>query len=407
MPTTENNLDARPVLALKKGEDKRLRAGHLWVFSNEVDIRKTPLKDFAPGQVANLLDSRGQTLGSAMVNPASLIAARLISHRPDVVISTSWLVGRLRQALAHREDQYDEPFYRLVFAEADGLPGLILDRFGPVLVGQLNTAGMDQARPAIEEAIRKVIDPQALLWRNDSSVRGLEGLPRNIEPGFGEMPELIEVREGGLQYSLDPVAGQKTGWYFDQAANRQRVQPMFGPGQSVLDLYCYHGAWGLTAARAGATEITCVDASEAAVERVRANAEANGLGQAVRSEVMDVETFLQECVARKQRFDCVIVDPPALVRKGKDVKPGLAKYRRINELALRVVNYGGVLVSCSCSSHVREPIFADMLRKAARHVDRELQVFMRLEQGMDHPVVPAIPETRYLKGLVARVLPTF
>jgi len=384
-----------------------LRAGHMWVFSNEVDTGKTPLKGLEPGEVVNLVDSAGKAVGSAMVNPGSLISARIFSRRPDTSLSENWLARRLEQAVGLRQSIHDKPYYRAIFAEADGLPGLILDRFDDVLVGQLNTAGMDRVRGELEKAIVRVLAPSALLWRNDSGVRELEGLGRMIETGFGTVPGHLKVIEQGLEFSIDPVAGQKTGWYFDQAANRARVRPLIGQGDDVLDLYCYHGAWGLMAASSGAGQVTCIDASEAAVDRVRINARANGLESRVQARVADVEAWLEQCIAERRRFDTVIVDPPALVKKARDVKPGLAKYRRINELALRVVNYGGLLATCSCSAHVREDVFADILRKAARHVDREIQILMRLEQGPDHPVAPAIPETRYLKGLVVRVLPSY
>lgn len=394
-------------LVLKKGEDRRLRAGHLWVFSNEVDVARSPLGEFEPGQLVNVLDAGGRAVGSALVNPQSLICARLISRRPDVVPNVGWLVGRIAGALALRERLFGQPFYRLVFGESDGLPGLVVDRFGRYLVAQANTAGMEQRRPQIEQALRQVLQPEALLWRNDSAVRELEGLGRIIEPGFGTWPERLEVIEGDLQFEVDPAASQKTGWYFDQQANRQRVSPLLGGLARVADLYAYHGAWGLHAAALGARQVVCVDSSQPAVNAIRRNALANNLDAQVSAVQVDAEAWLDAQLREGERFDAVIVDPPAFAPRARDVKAALSAYRRINEKAIRLVRAGGLLVSCSCSAHVLEDRFADTLRLAARHVDRDLQILMRLEQGPDHPVVPAMPVTRYLKGLVARVIASY
>ncbi|MGY6629903.1 MAG: class I SAM-dependent rRNA methyltransferase [Wenzhouxiangella sp.] len=394
-------------LVLNKGEDRRLRAGHLWVFSNEVNVKRSPLTDLEPGQLADIVDSAGKPLGTALVNPHSLICARLISRRPGRSPSKAWFRRRIEQALAMRQALYPAPFYRLVYGESDGLPGLIIDRFGDVLVGQLNSAGMDSLRETIEQALLDTLAPSAILWRNDSAVRELEGLRREIVPGPGSLPAEITVEEGDLRFKLDLMSGQKTGWYFDQRANRERVMPLLAGCERVLDLYAYHGAWGLAAARAGAAEVICVDSSQPAVNAIRSNAQANGLSQQVQAVQDDAEALMDRLLADKQRFDAVLVDPPAFAPRAKDVKPALKAYRRLNEKALRLVKPGGLMVSCSCSAQIHEDRFYDTIRQAARHVDRDVQSVMRLEQGPDHPVLPAIAETRYLKGLLVRVLPSF
>ncbi|MGY6586997.1 MAG: class I SAM-dependent rRNA methyltransferase [Wenzhouxiangella sp.] len=399
-------MQATATLILNKGEDRRLRAGHLWVFSNEVNVKRSPLTALEPGQVADVLDAGGKPLGTALVNPHSLICARLISRRPGRSPSKGFFLKRLEQALALREQVYPAPFYRLVFGESDGLPGLVIDRFGDVLVGQLNSAGMDARRELIEQALVELLAPRGILWRNDSGVRELEGLAREIIPGPGELPARVDVQEGELHFGLDLMNAQKTGWYFDQRANRERVVPMLAGCERVLDLYAYHGAWGLAAAKAGAAEVICVDSSLPAVNAIRSNASANGLGQ-VQAVQDDAEALMDRLLADKQRFDAVLVDPPAFAPRARDVKPALKAYRRINEKALRLVKPGGLMVACSCSAHVHEERFADTIRQAARHIDRDVQRLMRLEQGPDHPVLPAIPETRYLKGELVRVLPSF
>lgn len=400
MPTTDS-------IVLKKGEDRRLRAGHLWVFSNEVDVAATPLTGLAAGQVANIVDAAGRPVGTALVNPHSLICARLISRRPNVAPSVEWLLKRLRTALELRERIFPQPFYRMVFGESDGLPGLIVDRFGAFLVAQANTAGMDRLRPEIEQALNKLLQPEGLLWRNDAAVRELEGLARVIEPGPGTQPEKLVVIEGAMRFEIDLSASQKTGWYFDQQANRQRVWPLLARCEQVADLYAYHGAWGLGAAAFGAGRVECVDSSLPAIEAIGRNALLNRLDDRVAATQQDVEYWLDQQLAAKARFDAVIVDPPAFAPRARDVKAALTAYRRINEKALRLIRPGGLLVTCSCSAHVFEDRFVDSIQQAARHVDRDLQMLMRLEQGPDHPVLPAIPVTRYLKGLVVRVLESF
>ncbi len=394
-------------LILNKGEERRLRAGHLWVFSNEVDIKRSPLKGFEPGQIADVVDSHGKPHGTAMINPNSLICARLISRRPGRAPSRAWIGKRMAQALALRERIYPRPYYRLFFGEGDGLPGLVLDRFGDVIVGQLNTAGTDALKSEIEAALVKLIAPTGILWRNDSPVRELEGLKRVVEPGPGQLPDEVVVIEGGLRFRLNLMSAQKTGWYFDQQANRARVWPLLGEARNVLDLYAYHGAWGIGAAVLGAESVHCVDSSQPAVSALTTHAATNGVSAAVVPIREDAEKLMDRMLVDRKKFDAVIVDPPAFAPRARDVKPALKAYRRINEKAMRLVAPGGLLISCSCSAHVHEDRFGDILRQAARHVDRDLQVIMRLEQGPDHPVHPAIAETRYLKGMVMRVLPSF
>jgi len=402
-------MDDAKTIVLRRKEERRLRGGHLWIFSNEVDTQRSPLTALAPGERADILDHAGKPLGTALVNPHSLICARLISRKTGVKPTAGWFEKRLRRALALRKETLSDcgSFYRLVFGESDGLPGLIVDRFGEVLVGQLNTAGMDARRAEIEQALNAVLAPRSILWRNDSSVRQLEGLSQEVIEGSGEMPDTVTVEEGELSYSIDLAAGQKTGWYFDQVANRRRTRPLLGRCRRVLDLYCYHGAWGLQAARAGAESVVCVDSSATAIEAVRRHAEANGLSDRVEAMQANAERFLDGLLAEKARFDAVIVDPPAFAPRAKDVRQALKAYRRLNEKALRLIEPGGLLISMTCSAHIQEERFETVLLQAARHIDRDLQILMRLEQGPDHPVHPAIPETRYLKGRVARVLPSF
>ena len=392
-----------PALVLKKGEDARLRAGHSWVFSNEVDVKKTPLTGFTPGEPAVVLDHAQKPIGVGYVNPNALICARHVARGIKHSIDRSLIVHRLNVALALREKLHAAPFYRLVFGESDGLPGLVLDRFGDVIVGQIATAGMEALKDEVTAAVAKVLKPRALVWKNAGSARKLEALPEYVEAAIGEVPDAVEVEEGGLRFRVDPVHGQKTGWFYDQRANRDALAP-YVAGARVLDVFAYVGAWGLRAAAFGASEVVCVDSSAAAVQAIRANAAANALSDRVTAIEADAFDALKRLRAARERFDVVILDPPAFVKRKKDFPEGKLAYRRINEAAMQLLGKDGFLVTCSCSYHMPRAALLEAVNQGARHLDRQVQVVVQLQQAPDHPVQPAIPETDYLKGYICRVL---
>jgi len=397
-PGANNTL---PVLRLKRGEDRRLRAGHLWVFSNEVDIDATPLTAFAPGAHARIHDYRDQFLGYAYVNPHALICARILSRSPVHPIDRSLLVHRLKVALALRERHYAAPYYRLVFGEADGLPGLVLDRYGEVIVGQISTAGMEALRPDVEAAVQKVLSPQSLAWKNDGGARELEQLPRQVIAGLGTLPDTLQAVEGVLQFYMPMAAAQKTGWFYDQVANRELFRRLMWPGARVLDICSYGGAWGITAMRCGAREALCVDSSEAALAVAESNAVANSVVvNTRRGDAFDVLDALQR---EGERFDVVVLDPPAFIKRRKDQGRGEAAYRKLNQLAMRLLERDALLVSCSCSYHMAADDLVALIQAAARHNSRFVQLLAAGGQSPDHPVHPAIPETRYLKAFFCRV----
>jgi 23S rRNA (cytosine1962-C5)-methyltransferase len=391
-----------PVLKLKRGEDRRLRAGHLWIFSNEVDTAATPLTQFEPGAAVAVHSDRDQFLGFAYVNPRTLIAARIVGRDPAYPLDGGLVVHRLRVALALRERLYREPYYRLVFGESDGLPGLVLDRYGDVVVAQSGTAGIDRLRPEIEAAVDKVVHAKTLVWKNDSGARELEGLTQEVAAaGAGHLPAEISVREQGVDFVAPLADGQKTGWFYDQAANRERLRRYLPAGARVLDVCSYVGAWAVTALKAGAGSATCVDASATALEYVARNAHANGVEVAtLKADAFDALKSLQESGAR---FDVVILDPPAFAKRKKDAPQALAAYRKLNQLALPLIERDGLLVSCSCSYHMGADELAGAIQAAARHGSRFVQILEQGGQSPDHPVHPAIPETRYLKSFFCRV----
>jgi 23S rRNA (cytosine1962-C5)-methyltransferase len=391
---------ALPPLVLKPREERRLQAGHLWVFSNEVDVDSTPLTAFGPGAHVAVQSSTGRFLGYAYVNPRTLISARLVGRHPDYPPGKSLLVHRLKVALALRKRFAAASYYRLAYGEGDFLPGLVVDRYGDLLVAQLGTAGMEAMKAEIQEALVKVVAPRALLWKNDSPIRELEGLPRYVETAFGEVPDTAEVPEGGVNFRVPLAAGQKTGWYFDQTVNRALFAGHVR-GARVLDVFSYAGAFGLQAARAGAQSVTCIDSSGPALAAASATAQANGLA----AELLEGDAFdtLEALHAERRRFDAVVVDPPAFIKRKKDHPKGLAAYRRINQLAMQLLDHDGLLMACSCSYHLAPGELVDAVQRAARHLGRFAQLVAVGGQSPDHPVHPAIDETRYLRAFLFRV----
>jgi 23S rRNA (cytosine1962-C5)-methyltransferase len=390
-----------PTLRLKRNEDRRLNTGHLWIFSNEVDTQQSALNKFKPGDCARVLAHNDKALGLAYVNPQSLICARLLStwSVPDA----AWLAARIRIALSLRERLYAKPYYRLIFGESDGLPGLIVDRYGATVVVQIGTAGMERLKNQIQQALIEVLRCEALLFKNDSPARELEGLPGYVETGYGHVGDLGAVEEDGLKFQVPLAAGQKTGWFFDQAANRRSLPQFMARGARVLDVFSYVGAWGVRALHAGAREVVCVDSSAAALELAAGNAAGNAThGNKLKTVKGDAFDVLEELAAKGERFDVVVIDPPAFAKRRKDLPKALAAYKRLNQLAMQLIG-DGILVSCSCSFHVSAEDLQDAIAKAARSAQKHLQILQMGGQAADHPVHPAIPETRYLKAYFCRV----
>ncbi len=393
-----------PAIRLKKDQERRMLAGHCWVYSNEVDTEATPLKAFEPGQPVEVVSQSGRWLGFGYVNPHSLICARVVSHDRRRPLTPSLWVQRLRSALELRERLYRRPFYRLVFGESDGLPGLVVDRYGDLLSVQITTAGMDRARADILTALEQVVRPKTIILRNDTQVRELEGLTLGVETVLGDAPDQLELTENDTRFLVSPVSGQKTGWFYDQAENRARLA-RFGVPNRVLDVCSYVGAWGVQAAVAGAEEVVCVDSSPAALEQVGENADRNGVVARIsglQGDAFDVLRVLRE---QEERFDLVILDPPAFIKRRKDEKEGAQAYQRLNRLGLELLEHGGLLVTSSCSYHMGRDAFLRIVQQAARRAGRSLQLLEVGGQGPDHPVHPAIPETAYLKTFVLRALP--
>jgi 23S rRNA (cytosine1962-C5)-methyltransferase len=387
-----------PPLNLRKDQERRLRAGHLWVYSNEVDTDRTPLKDFAPGDPVAIVSHRGKWLANGYVNPRSLICARVLSEDPGQPLDASLLRKRVAASLTLRERLYRHPYYRLVFSESDRLPGLVVDRYGDYLVVQIATAGMERMKTDVVSVLREMLQPRGILLRNDASIRELEGLATGIEIASGEIPEVVSVEEGGCRFELSLREGQKTGWFFDQAANRHRMG-RYVAGKRVLDVCSYVGAWGIRAAAAGATAVTCVDTSEQALALARHNAGLNGVDGIVDTLKGDAFDVMRDLRQQGATFDAVLLDPPAFIKRRKDLAEGTLAYRRLNQAALQLLDPDGTLITSSCSHHMDRQRFLQTAQQAARRSGIFLRLLEYGQQAPDHPVHPAINETEYLKTL--------
>ena len=388
-----------PTLRLKRNEDRRLNAGHLWVFSNEVDTTQTPLGRFKPGDLVRILAHNDRALGLAYVNPLALICARLLGswQMPDA----AWFGARIAAALVLRERLFPAPYYRLVYGESDGLPGLVIDRFGSLCVVQIGTAGMERYKGEIQQALVTVLRADAVLFKNDGAAREMEGLPSYVEQTLGSLDAGAAVIEDGLEFRAPLIEGQKTGWFYDQSANRRALAKYVRPGARVLDVCSYVGAWAVRAAKCGAGEVLCVDSSAAALEFVAHNAARNGVRiGARRGDAFDV---LETLTGEGASYDVVVIDPPAFAKRKKDLPKAQGAYKRLNQLAMQLLAPEGILVSSSCSHHMSAADLQDAIGKAARGAQRQVQILELGGQAPDHPVPPAIPETRYLKAYFCRV----
>lgn len=389
-----------PVLRLRPNADRRLRVGHAWIFSNEVDNERSAISGLTPGALVTVVNARGKSVGTAYYNARSLICGRMLSSRADARIDAHWMAARIRTALASRETLFESPCYRVVHGESDGLPGLVVDRFNDILVLQLSTAGMESLKPLLTRALSETMTPGGMLIRNDSPMRQIEGLPTGEPEIIGEVPDMLEITEGPLRYRVSARDGQKTGWFYDQRDNRARLC-RYVREKRVLDVFSYAGAWALAAMAAGARQAICVDRSESALAMALANADLNGLEvETRRGDALDV---LKDLRSQEARFEVVVVDPPALIKRKKDHAAGSEHYAALNRAAMQVLTPGGVLISCSCSQHLQVEELQRLLLREARAQNRQLQILETGGQGPDHPIHPAIPETRYLKAFYCRI----
>ena len=399
-PATDDTGD-RPVIRLAPGRHKRVRAGHPWAYSNEIAM--TPdARTLPPGSIVRLHDSVDGPLGTAMFNPRPLISARLLTPDPDAAIDSGFLAARLTGALALRERLFDAPYYRLAWSEADGLPGLVLDRYGDAAAAQLNTAGMDRLAEELTEALFATVGVRSVVFRNDTAARTLEGLPSGTSHAGVPVEGPVEIVENGARFVVDLTAGQKTGWFYDHRENRARVAAL-ARDMDVLDAYSYVGGFGIQAAASGARSVICLDRSEAALALGAEAAKLNGVAAVCGFLRGDAFRTLEEFARDGRSFDIVVCDPPAFVKSKKDLASGLKGYRKLTRLAAQCVRPGGFLFAASCSQQVDSGQFAEALRGALRSVRRTGRVLHRGGAGPDHPIHPYLPESAYLKAMLLQL----
>ena len=392
---------ARPDVHLMPGRDKRLRLGHPWVYSNEIRMGAAE-RALPPGGLVRLIAPDGACLGVASFNPHTLIAARRLSLEGGAPIDAGFFAKHLRRALALRSRLYDRPFYRLIHAEADGLPALVVDRFGDVVVVQANAAGMDCLLPELTAALDTVLQPAVIVLRNDSPMRALEGLPEEVRLLKGSLDGPVRVEENGAVFFADPLGGQKTGWFFDQRDNRAFIAGL-SAGARVLDLYTYHGGFAVEAAVAGALRVEAVDSSQNALTHAVRAAEASGVASRCEFRKADVFEELERLGAAGERYDVVIADPPPFARAKKDVAAASRAYRKLTRMAARVTGKGGLLLVASCSHNIDPGTFTDLVAAGLSDAQRFGRIIRQAGASPDHPLHPLLPESAYLKAVVAHL----
>ncbi len=385
---------------LVRGREQTLLAGYLWIYAGHIeDVAGEP----APGDVVDVCARSGRIIGRGFFNPHSKIRVRLLTFRNEPIDEGCWAARIAGAAALRKRLVSDTNAYRLIHGESDFLPGLIVDRYGDVLVMQILSFGMDRRKERLADLLMKETGAAAVYLRNDAHARTLEGLP--VEQGFlkGGGATTIEIREGRARFLVDIEHGQKTGWFCDQRENRLAAASL-ADGASVLEAFCHTGAFGIQAALHGATSVVGLDVSRDAVAQARVHAANNKVEG--RCEYREADAFeeLRRIERAGDRFDLVILDPPSFARTKLAVPQALTGYKQITMRALRLVRPDGFLVSCSCSHHVSEEQFWSMLQDAAQDAKRQLRLIERRSQARDHPVLAAMPETRYLKCFILQVL---
>ena len=392
------------VVKLKKGQGRTLKAGGMWIYDNEID---TITGDFQEGDVVSVWDFDGYCMGCGFLNTRSRIAVRMLSRQKDAVIDQAFLEQRVRDAWEYRRQAVDTSCCRLIFGEADFLPGIVVDKFSDVLVVESLALGIDRWKKVIVEAVKKVLAQEGIVIRgvyerSDAKVRLQEGMERS--KGFMGEPfdTKVEIVENGVKYMVDVEDGQKTGFFLDQKGNRAAIS-RFCRGKRVLDCFTHTGSFALNAGMAGAESVLGVDASALAVEQARENARLNHLEDRVRFQCEDVFELLPRLEQEGQQFDVVILDPPAFTKSRSSVKNAVKGYREINMRGLRLVREGGFLATCSCSHFMDPDLFAKTIREAATGARRRLRQVEFRTQAPDHPVLWAAQESYYLKFYIFQV----
>lgn len=434
-----------PFVTLKKFEEKRVLSGHLWIYSNEIDTQKSPLKNFKAGELIIIQSASGKALGIGYINPHALLCARLLTRDISQEINHKFFIHKIQHALLWREKLFATPFYRLIFGESDGLPGLVIDRFGDTLVIQIATAGMENLKTLIIMACVELLNPKAIIIRNDGGARQAENLPSYVEIANSdsclaiqavesrvadekternsvfvgtkpcsapsplsanmascyahEDPNLsVMLIENNTQFEIPVLQGQKTGWFYDHGESRHEFIKYI-KNQRVLDLFSYIGSFGVQAAVNDAESVLCVDSSEKALRHLEHLAKLNHVANKISILCKDIFEW-KPAFSAHEKFDVINLDPPALIKRKKDIPQGMRAYEKLQKLALSLLKPNGILFAASCSMHCSSEMLLDALQRAAISFNREIRILRPLYQAKDHPIHPAIPETNYLKGFI-------
>ncbi len=382
---------------LRKTRETRVRGGHPWIYASEIERTEG---ECAPGEVIDVYSCKGTLLGRALYNPRSQITLRMLTTR-DEPTDADFFLRRLKDAWAYRTRLCDPASCRLVYSESDFLPGLIVDKFGDTLVMQTLSLGMDMRKGMLAEMLTSLTGATGVYERNDVPVRRHEGLELQTGLLLGDVPDRVAMTENGIRYMVDVKGGQKTGFFLDQKQNRAAIRPLC-PGARVLDCFCHNGSFALNAASYGAASVLGVDISEDALEVARENARNNGLEVAF--EAHNCFDFLREQADAAEKYDLVILDPPAFTKSRQAVESALRGYKEINLRGLKLTRPGGFLVTCSCSQHVSTEAFQEMVNHAARDAKKRVRLLEYRTQAIDHPILPAAPETKYLKCMLLQVM---
>ncbi len=386
-------------LRLKKGKDAAIRDGFPWIYANDI-IDSSEWKMAPIGSLAQIETVRGEFIGIGYVNAASQIVGRVLSLKNEK-IDAAFFTARIKAALARREKIIGVPYYRLAHSEADGLPGLLLDRFGDIVVAQVGTAGMERLQPLWIEALEKVVSPKIIVLRNDAGARKLEGLKQETTILKGEAAGVIEVRQNNLVYFADLVKGQKTGWFYDQRDNHALVANM-SKEKTVLDVYAHSGGFGLLAAKHGAAEVTMVDSSALALDLAKKAQAENNLKHCdyIQGDAFEI---MEKLAGEGNRYDIVITDPPPFIKTKKDIASGLKGYAKMAKLAAALVNPAGHLFAASCSHHASRGAFNNAVMEGIGKAGRASTLLKQTGAAPDHPIHPKLPQSEYLKGLLVRL----
>ncbi|MBQ6595857.1 MAG: class I SAM-dependent rRNA methyltransferase [Clostridia bacterium] len=385
-------------ITLRKTRETRVRGGHPWIYASEIERVDG---DFRDGDIVDILDHRGKFIGRGFYNPRSQISLRVLT-RSDEACDRAFFERRVRDAWEYRRRLCDPMSCRLIYSESDFLPGLVVDKYGGVLVLQSLSLGIERIKDMLADILMEVVEPEGIYERSDVPVRRLEGLEMTAGLLRGRVPERVEMRENGIVFSVDVMNGQKTGFFLDQKENRAAIAPLC-PGARVLDCFCHNGSFSLHAARYGASDVLGVDISEEAVQVARENAALNALDN-VRFEAHNCFDHLRELTDADERFDLVILDPPAFTKNKAALASALRGYKEINLRGLKLVRPGGFLVTCSCSQHVLPEVFQDVINQAARDAKKRIRLAEYRTQAKDHPILPQSVETKYLKCMILQVM---